>query len=64
MVHTLRQARTEIVMGDNNRSRGYGTVRFDSHTDAAATIEVSALDAVAPSVLYVPHFLNWRPVVN
>ncbi len=41
-----RQARAEIVMGDDNRSRGYGTVRFESKADAATAIEVHALDGV------------------
>ena len=45
LMNALRQARAEIVMGDDNRSRGYGTVRFDSKADADAAIEVSVLDA-------------------
>ncbi len=61
-MHTLRQARAEIVMGDDHRSRGYGTVRFDSHADAAAAIEVCSHLAAVPShpSMYVSLMLAWR----
>ena len=61
-MHTSRQARAEIVMGDDGRSRGYGTVRFDSNADAATAIEVKALDAAVSSILCVPLMLDWRCV--
>ena len=61
----LRQARAEIVMDEDNRSRGYGTIRFESKADAATAIEVSVVNRVAPSVLLFvcPLVLYWRPFV-